>query len=290
MITLTAANAVTIHHPTLQAALPLLVDSPHSGRMYPADFITACTPQQLRGAEDFHVDELLTLLPDIGATVVCANYPRTYIDVNRALTDLDQSMLYESWPWLTKPTPYTQAGIGLIHREVKPGHAIYRERLSVAVVQQRIRNAYMPYHETLANQRATLLGRFGQCLLLNVHSMPSASAPKNAQGKAYDVVLGDRDGQTAASDYTNYLAQLMTQAGLAVGVNKNYKGGEIVRRHGVLRENAHAIQIEFNRALYMDEFSMTLNNAGVVRLQKALRDTALKLVASVQDDQKLAAE
>jgi len=290
MISYGSNNAVTIHYPAAQNVQPVLVDSPHSGRHYTSDFIHACTQQQLRASEDFHVDELLALLPNVGATVIAANYPRTYIDVNRALTDLDVSLMYEPWPWLTRPSIYTQAGIGLIHREVKPGHAIYRERLSMSVVQHRIRAAYMPYHEALSHERASMLGRFGHVVMLNAHSMPSASAPKDPQGRYYDVVLGDRDGQTAASVFTNYLAQLFSQHGLRVGVNKNFKGGEIVRRHGAPQENAQAVQIEFNRALYMDEFSLTLNNAGVQRLQKILSDVVVKLTATVEEEEKLAAE
>jgi N-formylglutamate deformylase len=290
MVTHTAANAVAAYLPDSTVALPLLVDSPHSGRNYPADFVVACSQAQLRGAEDFCVDELIIPLADMGAAVVCANYPRTYIDVNRALTDLDVSLLYEPWPWLTKPTVYTQAGIGLIHREVKPGHAIYRDRFSVGVVQHRIRTAYMPYHEALASQRANLLGRFGFLIMLNVHSMPAASAPRDDKGQYYDVVLGDRDGQVADSGITHYLAQLLTQQGLRVGVNKSYKGGEIVRRYGAPAEGAHAIQIEFNRALYMDEFSLTLNRAGVQRVQKVLAEATRQLTKAVPASEKLAAE
>jgi N-formylglutamate deformylase len=290
MISYGSNNAVTIHYPTAQNVQPVLIDSPHSGRHYTSDFIHVCTQQQLRTAEDFHIDEILSLLPDCGATVIAANYPRTYIDVNRALTDLDVSLMYEPWPWLTRPSLYTQAGIGLIHREVRPGHAIYRERLSMSVVQQRIRSAYMPYHEALSHERASLLGRFGHVVMLNVHSMPSSSAPKDAQGRHYDVVLGDRDGQTSQSVFTNYLAQLFTQQGMRVAVNKSFKGGEIVRRHGAPQEGVQAVQIEFNRALYMDEMSLTLNTAGVTRLQKLMRDVVIKLTATVEEEEKLAAE
>lgn len=263
---------MTVHvFPPTAPAVPVLVDSPHSGRYYPPDYTFSCSLPQLRASEDFCVDELLTVLPQQGATVVAAQYPRTYIDTNRALTDLDVSLLYESWPWLTKPTVYSHAGIGLVHRDARGGVPIYRERLTVAALQHRIRTAYMPYHQAVAHERATLLGYFGHLTMLNVHSMPSSSAPKDERGRVFDVVLGDRDGQSAATEATALLAATLRSAGLHVAINKNFKGGEIVRRYGEPHAHVHAIQIEFNRALYMDELSLNLITSGVVRLRAVLQ-------------------
>lgn len=280
---------INIHHPVADAK-PVLVDSPHSGRYYPPDFTFACTVPQLRASEDFCIDELLAPLPQAGATVITAHYPRTYIDANRALTDLDVSLLYESWPWLTKPSVYSHAGIGLVHRDARGGVPIYRERLTVAALQHRIRTAYMPYHQAVAHHRALLLGHFGRLTMLNVHSMPFTSAPKDERGRVFDVVLGDRDGQSASPAVTAVLAETLRGAGLHVAINKNFKGGEIVRRYGEPSAGVHAIQIEFNRALYMDELSLSLVNSGVVRLRAALQQCVIALAHADQSAQPLAAE
>lgn len=277
--------AFTIHRPQgimAQAIKPVLVDSPHSGRHYPPDFAFSCPQAHLRASEDFCVDELLTTLPHVGATVVTAHYARTYIDTNRALTDLDTSLLYEPWPWLSKPTAYSHAGIGLVHRDGRHGMPIYKDKLSVAALQQRIRTVYMPYHQALAHERALMLGHFGWFVLLNVHSMPSNSAPVDARGRYFDVVLGDRDQHSATAAVTNRVAAALQQAGLYVGINQSYKGGEIVRRYGEPRVNAHAVQIEFNRALYMDEAVLTLVPSAVARLRSALQNVVLALADDAQ--------
>lgn len=281
--------SVQVHRPASDAK-PVLVDSPHSGRYYPPDFTFVCPVAQLRASEDFCVDELLTTLPAFGATTVAAYYPRTYIDTNRALTDLDVSLLYEPWPWLTKPTAYSHAGIGLVHRDVRAGVPIYRDKMTVAALQHRIRTAYMPYHQALAHERATLSGHFKSLTMLNVHSMPSSSAPKDEKGRIYDVVLGDREAQSASRGITTMLAETLQGAGLHVGINKNFKGGEIVRRYGEPNGNVHAVQIEFNRSLYMDELSLTLVNSGVARVRTALQQCVTALARPDLASDKLAAE
>lgn len=236
--------------------VPLLVDSPHSGRIYPDDFGYACPLSALEKAEDNHVDTLLEKTTETGATLVCALFPRTYIDINRAAYDIDTDLLAEKWPGPLMPTSRSHAGIGLIRRLVKPGLPVYDRRLSVAEVQNRLDCYYHPYHAALKGIQDDLHYRFGSVWHMNFHSMPGPVAsvgPHNMHHTFPDFVLGDRDGTSCDISFTHMLRDELKAMGYRVAINNPYKGLEIVKRSARPAAGRHAIQIEIGKHLYWDE-------------------------------------
>jgi N-formylglutamate amidohydrolase len=238
-------------------ALPLVFDSPHSGRDYPEDFGYSCDFNGLRRAEDNHVDELFESAPAHGGTLLCALFPRTYIDVNRAGDDIDPELL-PAGEEAGAPTDRSHAGIGLIRRLLRPGQPVYSRLLSIAEIRHRIETYYAPYHEALEKLIAGAHYNFGQVWHINCHSMPSSrSLSYLPNGGIYprqpDFVLGDRDGTTCAPDFTRDMRDYLKERGFRVSINNPYKGVELVRRHSDPLRGRHSLQIEINKALYWDE-------------------------------------
>jgi N-formylglutamate amidohydrolase len=242
--------------------VPLVFDSPHSGTEYPADFGYACPLEILRTSEDTHVDDLYGEAPRHGASLVGALFPRSYIDVNRNLADIDEALLDAAWPGKLAPGEKTRLGMGLVRRLAKPELPVYDRRLTVAEVEGRIARFYAPYHAMLQAAVDRLHRKFGAVWLVNCHSMPARGSRMSSDGPAAvraDFVLGDRDGTTCAPEMTDFVARLLRGRGYSVRINDPYKGVEIVRRHGRPTERRHALQIEVNRALYMDERTLVPN-------------------------------
>ena len=256
----TKAGVLTRYNPAPD--WPLVFDSPHSGRTYPDDFDYACDAEMLARAEDSHVDDLFRHVTHHGAALLTAEFPRTYIDVNRRENDIDQAILERPWPAQIAPDGRAQAGIGLIRRLVKPGIPLYDRQLGHKEVIHRIMHYYRPYHAALQTLLDDCHYRFGQVWHINCHAMPAHTAYPRSMGRnsgirGYDFVLGDRDGTSCARDLRACLRDSLTRMGYRVGVNDPYKGVEIVRRHGRPAENRHSIQLEINKALYMDETACT---------------------------------
>jgi N-formylglutamate deformylase len=237
-------------------AIPLLLDSPHSGTHYPEDFAASATRDSLRTAEDTHVEALFAHAPSLGATLLCARYPRAYIDCNRRVDDIDESMLDGTWPGAVNASEKTKLGYGLVWGKLDDGENIYSRQLSISELQHRIDCAYAPYWAALRNEAARLYERFDVLYHLNCHSMPSTAtcASRLPRGTPHaDVVIGDRDGTTAEAAFVDMLANAFRAQGLRVAINDPYKGVEIVRAIGAPSRRRHSAQIEINRALYMDE-------------------------------------
>jgi N-formylglutamate deformylase len=255
----------TIQRPA--SPLPLIFDSPHSGRQYPADFGFACDPHVLHAAEDRYVDALFSSVPEHGGALLCAHFPRSYIDVNRALDDIDPELLAEAWPsGAINPTGRSEAGIGLIRRLVRPGIPIYDRALSASEIQGRIETCYRPYHAALEKLIRDAHYNFGQVWHINCHSMPSSGAyPRQASAFAAgaprhsDFCLGDRDGTTCGPVFRNILRDFLKGLGYSVTLNDPYKGVELVRRYSSPARGIHSLQLEINRALYMDEVTLEKN-------------------------------
>lgn len=269
---------------------PLVVDSPHSGRDYPADFAYICPSQLLRQTEDFLVDELVQGAVKAGATFVAATFPRSYIDVNRAENDIDPAVLAAPWVAPLELTERTALGLGLVRRLCMAGVPVYAAPLAVAEVKRRIENFYRPYHAALTaaiNQRLEL---FGSSVLLNCHSMPSRSQDEGNAPRP-DFILGDRNGTSCDPSVTRKVADFLHDMGYSVALNAPYKGMEIVRRHGLPQTGRHALQIEINRRLYMEERKLE-KHAGFA----ALKSNLTELFAALANDlisvapQQLAAE
>jgi len=228
--------------------LPLVLDSPHSGSIYPDDFGFCCPLPVLRRAEDAYVDELYEVAPALGATLIGALFPRSYLDPNRAPDDLDPGMLAGPLPPSFQPRPVTR--VGLVRRHARPGVPIYDRKLSPDDVLARIERYHTPYHQVLNETCDRLHTEFGAVWHINCHSMPSNGSPRDEHG---DFVLGDRDGTTCAPEFTDFVASFLRGLGYDVRVNEGYKGVEIVRRQGRPGENRHSLQIEVDRSLYMDQ-------------------------------------
>ncbi len=243
----------------LVEAVPLVFDSPHSGDLYPADFGTVAPIWPLRTGEDAFIDELYAAAPLHGAVLIAAEFPRSYIDTNRDVLDIDPELLAEPWPVPLKPSQKTELGLSLIRRLAVPGQPMYDRRLSVAEVQARITRYYEPYHDALKIALDGLHQRFGAVWHVDCHSMKSVGSTMSTDNGARrpDFVISDRDGTTCAPAFIGLVVGLLRERGYSVNVNDPYKGAELVRRHGRPAEHRHALQIEVNRALYMDEVHIT---------------------------------
>ena len=235
--------------------LPLVFDSPHSGTAYPADFDYACPFDILEKAEDKYVDELFCAAPDKGAAFLYAEFPRSYIDVNRCARDIDTDLLEDIWPEEINPTPRSHAGIGLIRRLVKPGVPLYNRNLKVNEIKHRIENYYVPYHEALGQTIEDLHYNHGQVWHINCHSMPSqeTGSLRASPSKSVDFVLGDRDGTSCDLHFTHAVRDFLKGLGYRVTINDPYKGVELVRRYSNPATGRHSLQIEISRSLYMNE-------------------------------------
>ena len=243
--------------------IPLVLDSPHSGSDYPDTFDTTVPTAILRRAEDMYVDDLFADGPQFGAPLVSALYPRSFIDPNRNVQDLDRDLLAEPWPDPVKPSEKARLGHGLIWRVCPPDYPMYGRRLSIAEVQDRIANYWHPYHKVLQFCMDETFDIFGMAWHINCHSMPSSGLPRGNEfnnSRHVDFVLGDRDGTTCSRDFLNITGTTLKNFGYRVRINDPYKGVEIVRRHGRPDRGRNSLQIEINRSLYMNEetFERTL--------------------------------
>ena len=274
---MTAHPAYTLSRPTA-AALPIVVDSPHSGTTYPADF-RACLPShELRRGEDTWIDRLYGNAPAFGATLLAANFPRVYIDPNRSLEDIDIALLDEPWPGPVAPGRKTERGIGLIWR-LMDGTPIYDRKLAVAEVQRRIEHCWLPYHQALDNALAEADSSGRPRWHLNVHSMPDDSYRRLGlpDRTLADVVLGNLDGSTSDEATMALITRAFESGGYSVAHNDPFKGVEIIRISGQPDAGRHAVQIEVKRSLYMD--AAFEPNAGFERL-KATIDGMLAALAA----------
>ena len=252
-------------------AIPLVCDSPHSGVIYPRDFGSCLPPAILRSGEDTYVEELWRAIPAAGGSLVAANFPRTYIDPNRELADIDATMLDGPWPTELHPSEKTRLGTGLIWRLARK-QAMYARKLSVTEVENRIRRFHQPYHAALSAQIEEAYAKFGGVWHLNLHSMPTNSYELleiKTDRQLADFVLGDHDGRTCAPALVDTIEAFLSGRGYVVTRNDPFKGVALIARIGRPAENRHSLQIEVNRKLYMDEESYA-KSPGFGALQESL--------------------
>ena len=243
---------VSVARPTVDA-LPIVIDSPHSGRHYPADFGYAAPFELLRRGEDLFIDQLYAHAPSLGATFVAANFPRAYIDPNRVLEDIDEALLDAPWPGVVATGPKTKLGVGLIWRKL--GEVpVYSRKLSVAEVRSRIEACYKPYHAALDMAIADAYRRHGAVWHLNVHSMPDDSYARLGlpDKPLADFVLGDLDGSTAGAEIMDLIEHSLRSSGYSVARNDPFKGVQIIAKNGRPAERRHSLQIEIKRSCYAD--------------------------------------
>lgn len=237
-------------------AIPLVCDSPHSGTWYPDDFGSVLSRDVLRQGEDTHVDVLWQAVPEVGGTLLCAHFPRTYIDPNRTEQDLDAELLAEPWPTALQPGEKTRLGYGLVWRNISAGRPIYDRLLSVAEVRHRIEHCYRPYHQALSTAVAQAVGQFGKLWHLNLHSMPNNAYERLKIQSAHplaDFVLGDRDGTTCEPAFVDLVEQGLRDCGYTVARNDPYKGVQLIAQIGQPAQQRHSLQIEIRRPVYMNE-------------------------------------
>lgn len=252
-----AGKAVTIAAPE-QQTVPLVFASPHSGRVYPESFLaqSRLDPLTLRHSEDAFVDELFDQAPEMGAPLIAANFPRVFVDANRDNAELDPAMYVDALPGgVNDRSPRVTAGLGVIARVVSDGQEIYSEKLFYREARQRLDECYIPYHRALRGLVDDTIRRFGTCLLVDCHSMPTRRGYHSsfAEGAAVDLVLGDCWGSSCHSGITDAVERAALDQELSVRRNSPYAGGFTTRHYGRPSAGCHAIQLEIDRALYMDE-------------------------------------
>jgi N-formylglutamate amidohydrolase len=239
---------------------PLVFASPHSGSYYPQDFVAAAALDlaTLRKSEDCYVDELFGDAPDLGAPLVRALFPRAYLDVNREPYELDPEMFDSPLPaHVNAGSARVAAGLGTIARIVASRREIYRGKLAFAEAERRINGVYRPYHQAVRALIQRARDRYGFCILIDCHSMPSTGLPLSMgeDMRTLDVVLGDRAGLSCHPCVTDAADEALSALGYRVVRNNPYAGGFTTQHYGDPAGGIHVLQIEINRALYMDEIT-----------------------------------
>jgi N-formylglutamate amidohydrolase len=273
---------------------PLVFSSPHSGSVYPRRFLANARldSMTLRRSEDAYVDELFAGVVACGAPLVRARFPRAYLDLNREPYELDPRMFDSRLPSFANIRSVRVAGgLGTIARVVGDSQEIYAHRLKVDEVLARIDKLYKPYHRALQAFLGRARQAFGIAVLIDCHSMPSVSTlplPESADRKIKaDFVLGDRYGTSCEKEFIDCVEQELRQLGYTVLRNKPYAGGFITEHYGDPANNFHAMQIEVNRGLYMDERSMAkAERFGPIAgdLAKVVEKLARRLAAPYGDE------
>ncbi|WP_084420511.1 N-formylglutamate amidohydrolase [Henriciella litoralis] len=227
--------------------------SPHSGAFYPDSLMGNLRVPliDLRRTEDAYIDRLFENAPLFGASLLAANYARSYVDLNRDAREIDPDMFEHEAPGpVGAISPRVQAGLGCFPRIGARGEPIYAKKLSFADGHHRLTYVHTPYHEALSNEIAALHQDFGSVILIDCHSMPSSQPGRSTMP---DFVLGDRFGSSCTGQLTNLVERQLRSLGCTVARNAPYAGGYTTRRYGRPKRHVHTLQIEINRKLYMDE-------------------------------------
>lgn len=269
--------------------LPLVFASPHSGSAYSQEFLAASCldPVSLRRSEDCFVHEIFGCAPELGAPLLHALFPRAFVDPNREPYELDPAVFKDRLPpYANTSSPRVAAGLGTIARVVANGANIYRRKLSLEEGLERIRSYYWPYHEALRGLVETTKERFGYCILVDCHSMPSNSRPagpaaRGARRTAF--VLGDCHGTTCAPAVTRAVERVLAEKDYVVARNTPYAGGFVTRHYGKPQARVHCLQIEINRHIYMDE-SRIERRPALKTLADDMRDVVAALGALTPGD------
>ena len=234
----------------------LVFDSPHSGLRLPDGFRPAVEPALVRRASDTYVDELFAAAPRIGAPLLVAEFPRSYLDVNRAVDDVDVSMIDGDWPHPTQPSAASARGMGLAWKYAWGNMLMHAGPISAAEMEHRIAAFWHPYHarlKALLDHAHTVHGRVFH---INCHSMPAVGhklSPDPVGTRRADFVIGDREGSSCDPAFVTYMCEIIRDLGYSVKINEPFKGAELIRAYSNPAQHRHSVQIELNRARYMDE-------------------------------------
>jgi N-formylglutamate amidohydrolase len=262
------------------APTPLVFASPHSGRLYPDDMMAVLEGVAIRRSEDAFVDALVGAGPELGAALISARLARAYIDLNREPFELDPAMFADELPEFARGrSARVAAGLGAIARVVSEGQEIYARKLTFAEARARIDRAHAPYHAALARLLGEAHSAHGFAILVDWHSMPAAAARAGGRDGACDIVLGDRFGAACSAEVTRTVERELEVLGYRVARNAPYAGGYTTEHYGRPTRRTHALQIEINRALYLDEATLE-PTAGFARLKDHLERLTRVLAAA----------
>lgn len=264
----------------LSSVTPFVFCSPHSGRIYPRHFLaqSRLDATALRRSEDCYVDELFVRAASQGATLLSARFPRAYIDANREPHELDPELFSEPLPdWANARSVRVAGGLGTIARIVSDGEEIYKEPLVLQDALTRIELLYKPFHAALRSLIERAQRQFGYAILIDCHSMPSAHMAHTGIQRP-DFVIGDRFGTSCDLRLTKFIRSALTNLGYEAQLNRPYAGGFITEHYGRPLRNVHAIQLEINRGLYMDEKALA-KTPRFMALERDLVEFAKQLFA-----------
>ncbi len=265
--------------------------SPHSGRDYPWSFIRASQLDEktIRSSEDAFVDQLFAHAPQCGAPLLAASAPRAYVDLNRSADELDPALIYGVKQ--SGHNPRLSSGLGVIPRVVAGGREIRSGKITHFEAQSRLEQHYFPYHQKLQTLIDQSLALHGHALLFDCHSMPHDALVSTNYGSAPtpDVVLGDRYGVSCNQDIVVEVEQILTGAGLKTARNLPFAGAYVAQHYGRPVAGRHVLQIEIDRAIYMDEESIQPNE-NFTAFKELLSGVIQKFVVLGQQDIRLAAE
>ena len=281
--------------PTYHIARPkrsttgVVFSSPHSGRHYPPAFLrrTVLDERTIRSSEDAFVDRLFERAPLYGAPLITALAPRAFIDLNRAAEELDPALIDD----LRKVAhnPRVASGLGVVPRVVANGRPIYRGKISLDEARLRIADYWRPYHDALQDLLTQARLEHGWAVLVDCHSMPHEAIAQGRGGASADVVLGDRFGAAASPEVVEHLEAAFAAAGLRVARNAPFAGAYITQAYGRPSRNQHAVQVEINRSLYMDEASIQPTN-DFQSFRRLISDVIADVTGLWRKDLPLAAE
>lgn len=251
----------------LSKAAPILFASPHSGTLYPRDLTERlCLPlMNLRRTEDAFVDDLFAAAPEFGATLMTANYARSYVDLNRDARELDPDMFSDGVPRVCgMPGTRVKAGLGCLPKVGSTGEVFYKAPLTKVEGLRRLQHVHDDYHEKLKGELERLMVDWPEAIMVDCHSMPSRQP---GRPKMPDIVLGDRFGSSCSGRLTSLVERYFRRCGYSVARNAPYAGGYITRAYGRPKRGVHVLQIEINRGLYLDETAVE-KGAGFVAVQQ----------------------
>lgn len=233
----------------------MVFDSPHSGFEFPDDFHPVASRDAIRSTWDAYMDELCAGVPTAGAALLSARFPRAYIDVNRAESDLDPGQLAEPWGDVLAPSDHCRRGMGLIRRDVLPDMPMYDAPLGKADVERRVATCYRPYREELRALLDEMHAAFGVVCHVSVHAVKSRGNRMNLDTGQLrpDIIVSDRLGSTAGTAFTSHIIEWFDAQGFRVQMNDPYRGGDLIGAHGNPLAARHSVQLAVNRALYLNE-------------------------------------
>ncbi|GAA3856611.1 N-formylglutamate amidohydrolase [Celeribacter arenosi] len=270
---------------------PVVFSSPHSGARYPDMFVrrSVLSATVLRSSEDAHVDALFDAVPQFGAHLLSAVFPRAWVDLNRRQDEFDPALIEGAPRGVLNPR--VASGLGVIPRVVSGGRAIYRGKISRQEAQSRIEAVWRPYHARLDALLGQTRVRFGEAILVDCHSMPREAVAnvRTKSGRRPEIVVGDRYGASAANEYVTQIEVAFRRQGFEVARNTPFAGAYIAQHYGRPMDGQHAVQVEIDRALYMNEVTLE-RSVHFNAVAEAISAAAMEIADIGQQKRALAAE